>query len=125
MPPDKAPAALGSEFPTLPRCWCEVVNGKRHLANGCPKHDPAPATPFVSVENERDFWKEQAHMFERKAASLMAEVVALRERAERIDALAAELREKDGVPAEVLTPIHVYAVTLRGQARKMETKANG
>ncbi len=25
-------------------CWCEIVNGKRLLANGCPKHDPKTAS---------------------------------------------------------------------------------
>ena len=65
----------------IPRCWCEIVNGQRLLANGCPRHDPvagdrAPflASPFGSVEEERDFWKEQAHIFERKAADLMQRV---------------------------------------------------
>lgn len=34
-------------------CWCEIVNGKRHLANGCPKHDPvgsAATVPLVVTE---------------------------------------------------------------------------
>jgi len=24
-------------------CWCEIVNGRRHHADGCPKHDRRPA----------------------------------------------------------------------------------
>ncbi len=53
-------------------------------------------------------------------ASRDASAATLRERAERIDAIATRLRDEDDVPPDVLTPIHVYAVTLREQARALE-----
>ena len=30
-----------------PRCWCEIVNGRRHIADGCPTHDAATSQEFV------------------------------------------------------------------------------
>lgn len=44
----------------------------------------------------------------------------LRERAQRVDDTAHELRIKYLVPPDVLTPIHVHAVELRERARKLE-----
>lgn len=52
--------------------------------------------------------------------SVSDHVRLLRERSERIDRIANELRVSDNVPAEALTPIHVHAVQLRERARRLE-----
>lgn len=77
---------------SIDSCWCEIVNGKRHVADGCPTHDPVAASVRKFADDLIDDLRIGEEVRERDAADT-GERITLEELAESVGIDLDEVRD--------------------------------